>query len=198
MAIARGRTLIVVAGLAWLACVMAGMGGLWAYANTPAESASAPATWPAESRLSRVPGRPTLVVLLHPQCSCSVASVSELNRLMAHVNGRVTVHAVFYVPAHPPSGSQVADLWRDAAAIPGVEVSRDDGVEIEAFGAAASGQVLLYDAAGALAFNGGITFARGHAGDSDGRRGLESLILEGRSDSNRTPVFGCALRGQDE
>lgn len=197
MAAPRERLLAVV-GPAWLAFVVAGMGGLWVYASTPAPSANAPGTWPTASRLSRDAAYPTLVMLLHPRCSCSRASLSELARLMARVSGRVTAHLVFYRAANEPSGSEVTDLWQDAASIPGVDVSSDDGVEIEAFGAAASGQVLLYDDIGALAFNGGITFARGHAGDNDGRRDLESLILARQSESNRTPVFGCALRGQDE
>ena len=48
----------------------------------------------------------------------------------------------------------------------------DDGAEARRFGAETSGQTLLYDARGALAFSGGITGARGHAGDNAGRASL--------------------------
>jgi hypothetical protein len=89
-------------------------------------------------------------------------------------------------------------LWRDAAAIPGVHPIEDiDGGEIRKFGAATSGQVLLYDASGRLQFNGGITASRGHAGDNDGRDAVASLLRSGRAPLHTAFVFGCSLLGEE-
>ncbi len=50
-------------------------------------------------------------------------------------------------------GWEKTDLWRTASALPNVTVVRDDdGREAERFGAATSGQTLLYDARGELIF----------------------------------------------
>jgi hypothetical protein len=87
-----------------------------------------------------------------------------------------------------------SDLWRTAAALPGVTVARDvDGREARRFGAATSGQTLLYDSNGALLFSGGITGARAHAGDNAGRSALVALLNHGRPDRTGTSVFGCPL-----
>jgi hypothetical protein len=186
---------LILAAMLWLVVVAAGIGGLWAYAGTPAPDAGAPAAWPTSSRLSRSAELPTLVMLAHPLCSCSRASLSELARLMTHLQGRVTAHVAFYRPPDVAAGWEVDDLWRIAEAIPGVQVSTDTGGELHAFGAAASGQALVYAADGRLLFAGGLTPARGHEGDNAGRRAVESLVVTGESETHTTPVFGCLLQG---
>ena len=72
-------------------------------------------------------------------------------------------------------------------------VRDDGGAEARAFGVETSGQTLLYDAAGKLRFNGGITGSRGHAGDNAGRKALVALIGETAPDRNGASVFGCPL-----
>ena len=60
----------------------------------------------------------------------------------------------------------------------------DDGAEARRFGAETSGQTLLYDEHGALLFSGGITGARGHAGDNAGRASLVALLNRGSGRSS--------------
>jgi hypothetical protein len=61
----------------------------------------------------------------------------------------------------------------------------------------------LFDAGGDLLFRGGITEARGHWGDSEGRSAILSLLaLEHRPAAGRagrldSPVFGCPLFDSD-
>jgi hypothetical protein len=82
------------------------------------------------------------------------------------------------------------------AAISNVDLRVDDGGAIaRSFGALTSGEVLLYDARGALRFAGGITAARGHEGDSEGRDALEASI-RGATGQARAAVFGCSLFGE--
>jgi hypothetical protein len=117
-----------------------------------------------------------------------------LERLLAQVPAQLNVHVVFLKPAGTPADWEKADLWQKAASIPGVTVHRDDsGIESRRFKAETSGQTLLYDAAGNLQFEGGITSARGHAGDNPGRTAVLQLLRGEPSNQVKTPVFGCAL-----
>ncbi|HKX29311.1 MAG TPA: RedB protein [Blastocatellia bacterium] len=198
MRLQNTRLVSIALSLCWLGLVGVGLKIIWRYEQTPGTSAAPPASWPAESRVERAAGRPTLIMLAHPQCPCTRASIGELNRLMAQNQGRLEARVLFY---HPPDFSSEwveSDLWRSAAAIPGVTVAHDpNGVEARRFHAATSGQVLLYDAGGRLLFEGGITASRGHHGDNLGSRSITSLLLGGAAEATRTPVFGCSLFASD-
>lgn len=175
------------------------MGALWSYSLTPGDQHEPLERWPTGSPIARLHDRPTLVMFAHPRCPCSRASVGELALIMARVPGRLAAHVVFPSPSEGGSGWSDTPLWRAAADIPGVQVLRDeDGREARRFGAVTSGQTLLYDAGGRLAFSGGITSARGHAGDNAGRSSVISVVKEGKAARARTPVFGCSMVGAAE
>jgi hypothetical protein len=191
----------------WLALAVAGLSVLWRFDNAPGEAATAPARWPTSSVLARSPGRPTLVLLAHPQCSCTLASLEELGEALARAHDRPKTYVLFLKPEGFANGWEQTESWRIASAIPDVNVVRDDsGREASRFGAATSGQTLLFDADGALLFSGGITAARGHAGDNAGRSEIVSLLNHENSQRPRslnpgqplrdaTSVFGCPLFG---
>lgn len=179
--------------LAWAAVVGGGFVVLAAYALTPGEAHDPPARWPAGSRLVPDPNRANLVLLAHPRCPCTRASIAELERIMSRCSGRVTAHVAFFRPKSEPESWAKTDLWRTAAGIPGVKVATDeDGAESARFGAATSGQVLLFDQSGLRVFAGGITPARGHEGDN---AGLDAIVsrLSGGEGLRQTAVFGCPL-----
>ena len=60
------------------------------------------------------------------------------------------------------------------------------------------GEVVLYDHAGRLLFTGGITPARGHAGDNAGLSAVLNLINHDPSVGATTPVYGCSLFGNTQ
>lgn len=129
----------------------------------------------------------------HPRCPCSRASIAEFAALMEECGGRVRARVLFFKPAGAADEWAHTDLWRTAAAIPGVHVAADrDGLEAKRFHAATSGAVALYDSAGRLLFNGGITAARGERGENDGRRAIGAL-LTGIPGAPRISVFGCPI-----
>jgi hypothetical protein len=133
-------------------------------------------------------------MFLHPHCPCSYASVEELSRLLAKANGRSSVHVVFIRPAQFPQRWEQTDLWRAVEGIPDVQVSVDiGGVEAQRFGAVTSGSTLVYDASGALLFQGGVTGGRGHAGDNPGKSAVLAAIQHGRAEYDKSSVFGCSL-----
>jgi len=130
----------------------------------------------------------------HPRCPCTRASIGELESLLARCAGQVSAHIVFLKPAGVDEHWLKTDLWRRAAAIPGVTVHTDDGgVEARRFRSETSGNVLLYDQTGRLLFQGGITMSRGHAGDNPGRNAIIALLQHEKPQQSRTPVFGCSL-----
>jgi hypothetical protein len=176
----------------WGAAVCGGFLTLWSYQAAPGPIAAAPESWPGSSRLARPADRPVLVVALHPQCPCSRATIAELSRLLAHTAAPPAVHLLFVAPPDVSDAWVRSTLWDVAADIPGVRVVRDDGTEARRFGARVSGQVLVYDGAGRLQFNGGITATRGHEGDNAGRTAIRAL-LAGQPHRASTFVFGCLL-----
>ena len=187
----------LLAGLvvAWLTAASAGLWVLARYEFTPGNSSAAPEQWPAGSRIQREPGKATLVMLVHPKCPCSKASVGELAKAMARMPGRVSAHVVFVQPAGYTEEWVKSELWREAAAIPEVNVQVDeDAAEAERFGANVSGETLLYDASGRLRYQGGITLSRGHWGDNRGRMAVEALVRGEKTETARMPAFGCALQ----
>ncbi|SRR5579883_595524 len=186
----------------WLLLVAAGFKVLLDYGLTPGAQGQAPAHWPAASSLVRNPDGPTLIVALHPQCSCSRATLAELAAIVKQrpgVNQRsetMRAYALFVRPPGVAGGWERAELWRRAAQIPGITLVADDrGREAIRFGAATSGQTLLYDRAGVLRFSGGITAARGFYGDNAGARAMIALLDNRAEGSGHTAVYGCPLLG---
>ena len=185
----------------WLVAVGAGIWTLSRYAGAAGQPAAAPSIWPAASEIARQPDRPTLLMFVHPQCTCSRASLESLARLQAEVAGRSAAETVVMVAAARSMGDDWTRgaLWQQAAAIPGVRVVADlDGREAARFGAATSGQSLLYGADGHLLFSGGLTPARGHAGDSAGLAALRGLLLDQPAGDARAAVFGCPLHDRPD
>ena len=183
-----------VLGACWLGAVGAGLWVVRAYDNAPGVSADAPVRWPASTHLVRAATGPTLVMLAHPMCPCTRASIDELAEALARSTAPARTYVLFIRPAGFAEGWERSELWQRAARIPGVTPIRDDeGVEAARFGTSTSGQTLLYAADGSLLFSGGITGSRGHAGDNDGRAGLVALLTRAGRGQTRTNVFGCPL-----
>lgn len=185
--------LALIVGL-WLLLIVVGLRTLVRYENTSGDPGKPPTAWPSQSKIQRAHGLPALVMIVHPQCACSRASIGELEMLMARAQGRVKTSVLFLRPDGFPDGWEMTDLWDSAARIPGVTVLRDDaGKEAAIFHAGTSGQTMLYSADGHLLFSGGITGSRGHLGDNDGYYAILSLIGQGETEKTKTKVFGCPL-----
>jgi hypothetical protein len=198
------RALLTIVGAGWAAGVAVGVWQLRSYADTAGAPARPGHQLPDGVGVARGPGLPALVLLIHPRCPCSRATVGELARLMADCHGRLSATVLMVRPDGAPDDWAKTGLWRDAAAIPGVTVVADGGGRASrGFGAATSGQALLYAADRRLLFAGGITEARGHSGDNAGRSTVTSLVLGGARGARgtgaattrpaATPVYGCPL-----
>ena len=192
----KTRSARFVIGVGWLFAVGVGLAVVMNYESSAGHAGETPSAWPKEASIILDAARPTLVMFAHPKCPCTRASLGELNRLLANCDNRPSVHVFFLKPDGQNDDWAKDDLWRSAANIPGLVLHEDaGGREAEHFGAQTSGHVVLYDSRGRLLFKGGITAARGHAGDNTG----ENLILarlsgQDAGTAKETPVFGCALR----
>src|SRR6185436_7528809 len=143
----------------WLAALFAGIAHYRAYASKPGPLAvrPTPATWPSDSSLVRDHEGMTAIMFVHPDCPCTRASLGELEGAVRGTHARILVVL----------RSADDDVARRIARIPGAVALVDRG-DAARFGAATSGYTVVYDAAGALRFAGGITESRGHAGRNVG------------------------------
>jgi hypothetical protein len=190
----RKVLLTILVGLVWLTTLAWGLRSLFSYESTPGASGNVPQSWPLQSRIVRSDKQATLVMLAHPHCPCTRASVGELAQIMAQCGGRLRAYVLFLKPEN--SGPEWDDtrLRRTAAAIPGVTVLSDlGGAEAKRFGAETSGQTVLFDASGNRLFSGGITASRGHAGDNAGESAIVALVNGHTVDQSSALVFGCRL-----
>ena len=87
----------------WLTLTLLALGGLANRDRAAGTAAHPPAAWRPQTALALDPVRPTLVMLLHPQCPCSRASVSELNHLAALCPNSAKMVVLFLRPAGYPA-----------------------------------------------------------------------------------------------
>jgi hypothetical protein len=188
------RVAVIIAVLLWLVGVVLGMERLWAYKSTPGTNAVAPAKWPGSKLIAPEKGRSTLVMFVHPLCSCTRASLAELGDVLSHSEGRVSTWVIVLHPEGASGDWEKSGTLNAARHLRDVRIVTDtDGVEADRFGAATSGQVVLYDAQGRLQFSGGITGARGHVGENTGEARVISIVNTGTADKHEHEVFGCGL-----
>lgn len=154
--------------------------------------------WPAGSQIAKVPGRPTLLMFLHPQCPCSRASMAELDRIwvLHDEQSKLSPHLVVVATVPPDEPSDWLSTWtmQRAKEMPGATVYVDrDGREAQRFGATTSGTVMWFDADGRCRYAGGITASRGHEGGNIGRDSVEQLLRGENPSETRMPALGCRL-----
>lgn len=184
----------IIFGLIWVIVIGAGMRTLMSYESAPGTVGVVRPSWPKASKISPPNERAVLVMLAHPRCPCTDASMEELAKIMAHLQGKVRAYVLFLKPKGSSAAWEDTALRRSAAKISGVTVLSDvDGVEARNFGAETSGHTLLYDRNGSLLFSGGITQSRGHSGDNSGESAIISLVNNQRASRAKTFVFGCSL-----
>ena len=77
-------------GVLWVVALGVGMRILLNYENSSGLPTTPPPVWPANSKLQRAQGRPTLVVIAHPHCPCTRATIGELALIMARLQHQVS------------------------------------------------------------------------------------------------------------
>ena len=186
------RATILVAALVWTATIGAAFNAIRRFETTPGAAALAGPNWPAGSTVPRQRGEWSLVMLVHPHCSCSRASVQELQAVIEK-SPSVQPYVLVYRPGDFEKGWEQGAVLDAASRLRGAKVIIDEnGREAKRFGGFTSGQTLLYDRQGRLRFAGGITSLRGHSGVNRGRMDVIRIASSGAGTGDH-PVFGCAI-----
>ena len=202
---AHPRTWGVWAAL-WVLAVCSGLLGLADYQTAPASDGRPPERWPADVTPALAPGRPTMLLFVHPHCPCTRATLTELCEILARDGDGVALRVVVARPPGVSAGWHLGPLVEGLAAVPGADLVLDDDCRLaRRFDVLTSGTALLYDEQGRLRFSGGLTAGRGHEGDNGGHDAVARL-LSGRDLGPDTsalcaPAFGCGLfddRARDE
>lgn len=192
----KSRSHLFVALFVWLLLAVGGLALLSNYEGTAGPSVQALPQWPSTSKLT-LPPHYTLVLAIHPQCPCTRATLDELALLLARCP-QLSAQLLFLHPQNFDDTWVKSDLWQRAQAMPRVHCISDlNGTEAALFHATTSGTALLYSSDGRLLFEGGITPARGHAGDNAGVDTIVSITHRPQPSDHtsvtRTNVYGCPL-----
>lgn len=186
------ETAVWLAGVVWLFVVAA---GFWAWERHDATPGAVGEPEPAATGSEPGPGRWRLTVFVHPRCPCVRPAFDEL-AAFAHEAPELTLRVLFALPPGCEPGWERGASWDAAGCVPGAECALDPGgAEARRLGAETSGHAVLTDPAGRVVFRGGLTPARGRAGESQGRRAALDWV-RGRPAAPSAPVFGCPLRAQ--
>jgi hypothetical protein len=147
-----------------------------------------------------------LLVFIHPQCSCTHATLEQLDQLLDSSHAPVQVALVVYRSmaldraaghaSEPGSDAQTARPSFAPAALvhrPVRIVADTGGALARRFGAATSGEIVLYSGDGRLLFQGGITAERSHVGESAGGDALRTALTTRAPQGKPFSVFGCPI-----
>jgi hypothetical protein len=188
------RSLVVMAIVGWTCALGAGLQQIWKYGNTAGTASSAPSRWPSSSSIARQAGQTTLIMFVHPRCTCTRASLLELQEIASRSSDAVSVWILLLEPEGAGSDWESTSVVELARLIRNTRLTTDyAGTEAARFGASTSGHVVVYAADGSLQFSGGITGARGHVGANEGQRSVNALLAGAPAPLHEHPTFGCGF-----
>jgi hypothetical protein len=174
----------------WAGGLVAAWGALLDHAYQPAKTAAVIA--PQTKIESGVGYR--VLLFAHPLCPCTRATLHELNETITRIAPATHVQVVFVTAGLDPKSIERSALETLARELPNVDVQFDNTGDVaRTYGATVSGEVVAFNPAGDLIFQGGITPARGHQGDALGQQQLEQLVTGKSNDFCAAPVYGCRL-----
>lgn len=189
------RALQIAAALAWVTAVGIGMQRMWDYETAAGPALPSPHRWPGSALVLPQPGKATLIMFVHPRCTCTPASLQEMQAVVALTTTPVTSWVLLLKPQGIDGEWSTGAVAEVVRRIPNARLLPDkDGIEAARFGAETSGHVVLYDAAGQLRFSGGVTERRGIAGDNQARRAVLAALNGTANGFEERAVLGCGLR----
>jgi hypothetical protein len=176
-------------GVIWVAALVVCMDWAMKYESTPGRAASrAPLETP------KAGDRWTVVVVAHPLCPCTAASLRALRALAAKHSDELKCEVVFAGdrPVEPSDSMRTADVIATAK----VRWMTAQKAE-EEYGTYTSGQAFVYDPNGKLVYSGGLTPGRGVEQPRYALELFDNILARGQA-TKPTPVFGCALREKQD
>ncbi len=188
----KRNTIRVSAFTLWISLIVVCFGYLMVYMQTEGEIGM-----PVNASHAGIQTHPqlhTLVMAIHPKCSCSAASKYELERLIRRCDRKVACTFVVYQPEqadHEWFAQEERALERQ---FPNATIVSDPSGKIsQRLGAVTSGSTVLYTPKGTPVFWGGITSARAHAGDNLGSDSIYAILNGDTPAQSHTLVYGCPI-----
>ena len=160
----------------WIFGILAGFSLLQHYSLTAGPANHAASSAQAVLGAHRTPGRPLLVMAVHPLCPCTASSLAELGDLLARSRGACDALLLQFQPLNGKPDWPVSDAPVQLGGVK-VRVVLDHGGKIGAsLGAATSGHTVFVDASGEIRFQGGLTLARDHRGRSPAQDAVLQML----------------------
>lgn len=180
---------------AWGAVVFGYWGALAAHSRAPGTKRIPPHLSAVSATFQTREHRYLLVMAVHPKCPCTRASSDELARLVSTFQDRLDCVVLVFRPENE------SDDWTETGFVaalrrePNTRVLVDvEGRQALELGMSTSGSVALYSPQGLPQYWGGITSARGHAGDNLGSDAIADLLRGRQPTSSSQPVYGCHIQ----
>ena len=172
--------------LLWFAVVAGGLVALMRYDATPAPAHVVTNQWPSSSTITPDNKRPMMIMAVHPRCSCTQATLHELERMLPRMENKARVVVLLL--------GKTGNRYEDVVTGMHLEYLHDpSGQEARKFGLTTSGEVAIYSPSGTLLYTGGITGARAHEGDNSGEDAAIAAITGEGNSQKQAPVYGCEL-----
>ena len=173
----------------WIALLIAGYYGLTEYTYKPTDPKRL-----VEERTYEKGDCWRLVIAVHPQCPCTHATVSELERLLGQHGNSMECIAYVFCPGSDFSFAETLLVER-IRRMPFTKIEHDiDGTQASKYFLDTSGECILFDESGQPCFRGGLTYSRGHEGYNAGSQSIAMLVSGERTSLIETPVYGCSIR----
>lgn len=173
----------------WCLAVTASLGGLATYSSAPSFVEEVATTRFEGGSLDRF----TLIVGVHPRCACTLATASQLERLLTRIDARVDCVVYVFAP-HDAEDFTETLLVERFRAMPSVRVELDRAAaRCREYGLSTSGAVALFAPGGERVFSGGLSPSRGHEGACLGTDAVADIVLGRTPEVTQTAVYGCRI-----
>jgi hypothetical protein len=193
--ISTPKWMLAVLLTAWAIAVVGASGMLLRYEQTPG-AGDGGRRWPAGAPITLDGRKLTVVVVVHPRCPCTRATLHAIRDLVEEYPDAAGFHFALFCPANAGDEWTQSPNAQLAALVRGADLCKDtDGELCRLLGASTSGTVMVFDHSGANLFTGGVTPSRGHEGDNPGLDALRQLLSGEPLAVRSTPVFGCSIVG---
>ncbi|MDA8792481.1 hypothetical protein N9N67_04500 [Bacteriovoracaceae bacterium] len=177
----------------WSIGIISGLVITYEYSLGSGEKSQLKSSWPNESSLKFNPGKYNLVMFLHPECTCSKASLFHFKEILSEIkHDNLDSKIIFTMPKEKEKEWINSALVKEVKEAGSIQLIFDQSSEeFKRFDAKTSGQAFLFSPSKDLLFNGGITDSRGHIGYNQGEDFIINTLNKRGLASKDVDVFGC-------
>lgn len=198
--VARKKIIISVIISIWVGSIIWSTKAMLIFQFTPGKMGKVFNDFPQKSKLVLDQTLPTLILFLHPKCTCSKASVEEIKIIKSSIKKEFKLIAVVQT-ASLKLTDELEKLKEELSTLPHSTIVNDSySFETNLFSVKTSGQIYIYSSFGELIYTGGSTSSRGTSSPSELRRTIASIL-----ETNKKPhqlitksIYGCEMDNKND